>query len=347
MPDQARRKERQRLKREKRKAQMRRAASQSPYERVGTVGEVEACYINADWHDKGMASLFLLRRNPAGGHAMAAFLIDIWCVGLKDTWGRLDFTAEELDEYMKRARERSHAQLVRIGLEDARRLVAASIRFAHKNGFRLPDRYERWVKLLGELAPISDSDLTRFGKGGKLLWIGPVDDLRKRLIACTPEEFFSRPDVVFIAGDESRLVDAEQRFHEELDQLIENYTSLIEIGAAKATELVSKRLSDRGERPLDRIEDAVTLIFALGFARRALSDDEDEDISAAKRLAAEQVLSRFLGSDKDANIPQVLEPVIEQAFPILDELGEDVYAIGSPKEWAEPEAVTQPTSPPP
>src|SRR5215204_5835790 len=92
----ARRKQQKRLKREKKKAEQRRALSISPYKRVGQSGEVEACYINGNWREQGLASITLIRRNPAGAHAMAVFLIDIWCAGLKDAWGRLDVMQEDV-----------------------------------------------------------------------------------------------------------------------------------------------------------------------------------------------------------------------------------------------------------
>ncbi len=58
---------------------MRRAMAGSPYKRIGQIGNVDACYINADWQSNGLATIHLVRQNPRGGFALACFLIDLWC----------------------------------------------------------------------------------------------------------------------------------------------------------------------------------------------------------------------------------------------------------------------------
>jgi hypothetical protein len=138
VPSNAKRKERQRLKRDEKKAAQRKAQSVSPYKRIGQFGQVEACYVNSDWKQQGLASVYVIHRNPSGGHAIATFLIDVWCAGLKDAWGRIDFTQEDIDRALKRARDNFDIQ--RIDIDTARKLIVGGIRFSRQNGFRLPER---------------------------------------------------------------------------------------------------------------------------------------------------------------------------------------------------------------
>src|SRR5687767_4262155 len=86
MPDRARKKEKQRLKRQKKRDALRRAKGVSPYKRIASAGELVACYMNDDWRERGQAVAFVLRRGPGGVLAMASFMIDLWCAGLKDAW---------------------------------------------------------------------------------------------------------------------------------------------------------------------------------------------------------------------------------------------------------------------
>src|SRR5947207_6950551 len=158
MSNQAQRKQKQRLKREKKKAELRRAQAISPYKRIGQVGEVEASYINSNWKEEGLASIHVIRRNPAGGFAMAVFLIDIWCIGLKDAFGRIDMLNEDVKFSLDRAR--GHFDLTRIDVETVQRLVAGAIRFSQQNGFRLPAHFDRFVNILGGVGDAAQADLS-------------------------------------------------------------------------------------------------------------------------------------------------------------------------------------------
>jgi hypothetical protein len=286
MSDRAKKKERQRLKREKKKLAVRRAQSVSPYKRIGAAGEVEACYINSNWQDGGLATVQLIRRNPQGGHALAVFLIDLWCAGLKDAWGRLDLMQEELDGHLDRAQEQ--VELTRIDVDLARQLVAGAIRFARQNGFKLPARYDRWTNLLGGKIEPGTADLSRFGKDGKLRWVGPLDDLRDRLIACTAEEFLQRPDVEFLAevnpdefgfkhdfedeaedaGDADDADDEDEDDVED-DQYAEGAHKMLAQATGHLSETmhevieprIRRKLEEKGIAPPELLSDAVMLII--------------------------------------------------------------------------------------
>jgi hypothetical protein len=202
-----RKQDKRRVKRQEKRRSARAAQSSSPYRRIGTHGETKACYLSRDWKNHGMGSLLCLRKAPGGGHALAAFLIDFWCLGLKDAWGRVDISMEEFRQATTRFQDVGD-HLVRIDLDLARRLVAGSIRFARQNGFRLPPRYERWVALMGGIDDAATADLSSFGVDGGLRYIGSMDDLRKRLLHGTVDEFFERKDVHYvIGGEESLLLD--------------------------------------------------------------------------------------------------------------------------------------------
>lgn len=191
-------KDKQRIKRQERRRELHRAASKSPYQRIAERGEIKACYMTRDWREHGMGSIYCLRTQPGGGYALASFLIDFWCLGLKDAWGRLDLAMEEFRDLCTRSKEGGNV-LVRIEPERARQVLGAAIRFARDNDFRLPARYERWTALVGEVNS-QDADVSDFGKDGKLYYVGPKEDLRQRLLAETLEQFMARPNVHSVMG---------------------------------------------------------------------------------------------------------------------------------------------------
>jgi hypothetical protein len=197
MSDQARKKERQRQKRKAKQEMIRKQNALSPYKRLAE-GRLVTCLVNEGWQEKGMADVHVLRVGSGGIAGVAVFLVDCWCVGLKDVFGRVGLNQSE---YLRNVRQRSQdhgLKLVEIPLEEAARIVAGGIRFAVQNGFRLPPRYERWLPFVG---PVDwrNADLSGFGReNGELLWMGNPEDLRRRLISGTVKEFLARPNVKYI-----------------------------------------------------------------------------------------------------------------------------------------------------
>ena len=317
MSDAARRKERQRLKREKKKAQERRAMAGSPYKRIGQAGKLEACYVNADWEAGGIAAIHLIRQNPQGGMALACFLIDLWCAGLKDAWGAIDMTSDDTDGHLKRAGE--VFDLVRIDPEAARHLVAGAIRFARQNGFRLPPHFERWTNVLGDLPDIATADLRQFGKDGGLLWVGSLDDLQRRLIGCSVDEFLARPNVHFISEvedlDDAELDDDEDddslKDEEDFEEFLKDFGALTEECYSNAL----RRCQERGETPMPEMREALSAML-LGQLLRERLDMEPED--SPFRISAEKLM-KAMQANLQIEMPPELKEVVEQ----IDRLGQE------------------------
>src|SRR4051812_12418100 len=152
MANRADKKAKQRLKGERKRLALRKAGAISPYKKAAH-GRLAAVWANGDWRERGQASVFVFRETSGGGLAMAGFLVDLWCAGLKDAWGRLDVFREEFDKIVDGMDERMDGQMAEVPLDEAAGIVAGGIRFAVRNGFRLPAHYTRWTAFLGPLDP--------------------------------------------------------------------------------------------------------------------------------------------------------------------------------------------------
>ena len=194
--------EKQRLKRLKKKKEQARRAGVSPYVQAAKSGRIEFCVVNAGWRDEGRASIMVVRRRGDGGLTLGAFLIDTECAGLKDAWGRLDISANEVEDTL--GSMAASVGSMEIAPEKARQMLAAGVRLAHDNGFRLPARYERWTALLGGVADWPQADLKVLGLDGRYRWAGSLAELRDNLIGCSVEQFMARKDVEFLFGPDMR-----------------------------------------------------------------------------------------------------------------------------------------------
>jgi hypothetical protein len=198
MSDRARKLEKKRKKREQKRHQLRKIKSVSPVKRAAA-GRLVACVMNADWRERGQACPYILREGPGGRYVMATFMIDLWCAGLKDAWGRVDVLRDKFDQMIAHTDEQMDGTMEDISIDEVAEVVAGSVRFARQNGFKLPKDWQKWTALVDPDLDFEKADLSDFGKDGGLLWVGPTSDLRRRLIGSTVAEFFARPDVHYIA----------------------------------------------------------------------------------------------------------------------------------------------------
>lgn len=287
-------------KREQRKRQEARRQLGSPYRLIGSSGDLVACKINRDWQEAGSASIFVLRRVPGrGGHALAAFLIDLWCIGLKDAWGRLDITYDEFRERLDRAP--AEVEYVPVDIATVRRLVAGSIRFTEQNGFRLPPRYERWTALLGDIGSPATAELSDFGVDGKLRFIGTEEDLRRRLIGCSPEAFLARKDVEFVLGEEAVAPDED-------DGVVEQ---AVDVLRERGLSAIRQWCFANGLAPHPRLPEAWDTIAEAMMQTEELPDPGEElDDETADEIHSKMTsLLSFAPADAEAETLQALEQI--------------------------------------
>ncbi len=193
-------KERRRVKQKLKHKQSVKLRNESPYNRLAAAGRVESCKVNDSCRDQGLFSIHALLSVPNRPPTLACFLVDKWCMGLKDAWGRLDMTHERYHDFMESAESRAGFKLVDMDPDEARKLIAAGIRQANVMGFRLPPNYGKWAKAMGVGDDWASADISDFGIDGKYRFVGPINHLASRLIDGDVEKFSARPDVSYIAG---------------------------------------------------------------------------------------------------------------------------------------------------
>lgn len=178
-------------------------------QRAGTdAGALHACLVNDGWRENGKATILMARDIGPLRVAMAAFLVDLWAMGLKDAWGRTDISYSEFDEGISGLDAQLGTHPLNLGT--AKHLVYGGIELSRELGFRLPRRYERWTAILGPLPKGETPDMSLFRCDGKIRLVCSMRDLESRLIGTTPDKFLARPDVDFIlADDDFTLVDDE------------------------------------------------------------------------------------------------------------------------------------------
>jgi hypothetical protein len=138
------------------------------------------CLLNQDWQDKGLAHILLSRKQPNNEFIIGVFLVDIYCLGLKNTFCNANVPLEEYEKLKLRIAEGS--SLITCDPVLANRIVYGAIEYARKLGFE-PQRDFRLSRFtLGESSKTDLPYNIEFGKDGKPLYIAGPNDNADRVI---------------------------------------------------------------------------------------------------------------------------------------------------------------------
>jgi hypothetical protein len=198
--------DKRRARAKEKKLAKRRLQGTSPLARLaGRAEETCECWLTQS-EDERMVSLEVMRPARGGQTVAAFFLIDRDCVGVKDAFCRLDVDPVELRAFLRERGAAGDAQVARVDLSVARKMVAGAIRWTRAHPFRLPRDLDRCLRIMDGVGDIENADISDFGdEDGNLLYVGRQVDLEKCLAGVTLEEFLEREDVecIFHQGNET------------------------------------------------------------------------------------------------------------------------------------------------
>ncbi len=165
------------------------------------------CLMTERPEDEGMAMVLLSRKLSLGRFAVASFLVDSWCLGIKGAF----FDVIESDDYDDFLADQQ-AQSVMAPTDPGRalKLVRDAAAYGTANGFPPPADFDDMLRLFGDATP-SDETFA-FGQEGKPHYvIGPNDSIRfERYVLDTLEARFG-PNGYFVTypveDDEPEVAD--------------------------------------------------------------------------------------------------------------------------------------------
>ena len=134
--------------------------------------------------ETGLGTVWFSRRLEDGRYAVSAFLVDTYCLGVKNAMYNIfppDHYHAELEKFLQRSSE----QFVARDAAYARKLVELATAYAHQLGIEPHDDYKIAKLIFGDVDASSCEATFNFGRGGKPCYIsGPGDtpaDLRRIL----------------------------------------------------------------------------------------------------------------------------------------------------------------------
>lgn len=141
--------------------------------RVSAAPILHCCTTQSLWDD-GIAQVLVSRELDSGLVAFAAFLVDRYCLGVKDTHCGFFARGEYFEKIYVRIAESS--DLVNLKPAAARKLVEDAVAYAAGLGLSAHSGYTRARQVFGSIDPAESDRQFEFGKDGKPLFIsGPRD----------------------------------------------------------------------------------------------------------------------------------------------------------------------------
>lgn len=90
------------------------------------------CFITPDWHQSGIAQIYVSRVKPDGNIVLGIFLVDTFCAGVKDTKYFVNISKSEFDNLI--ADLKNQVGLDEIGYTEAHNIIYGAISFAREGG---------------------------------------------------------------------------------------------------------------------------------------------------------------------------------------------------------------------
>ena len=90
------------------------------------------CFINPDWEKCRMCQVLITRKHVTGCVTACMYLVDLSCLGVKDTMFKFNAPYEEVIEMFNRRDKR----LINISYELAHNIIFAALEFAEEYGFK-------------------------------------------------------------------------------------------------------------------------------------------------------------------------------------------------------------------
>ncbi|NJN35204.1 MAG: hypothetical protein HC817_14095 [Saprospiraceae bacterium] len=97
--------------------------------------QISDCYVNEDWAENGLASIVVSRVHVTGNVTIGVYLVDIYCLGLKNTTFRFNMPYDEYEEFVDMIYEPHESDRIEIDYDLAHSIIFGAINYAAKLGF--------------------------------------------------------------------------------------------------------------------------------------------------------------------------------------------------------------------
>jgi hypothetical protein len=166
-------------------------------------------FITKDWRDIGLANVLVARIDDGGGMTAGFFLVDVFCLGVKDAVLLDDLHEDELDEIIEERFPEDSMEAMHPAW--AKKLIEGAVAYAERLGFAPARDYRKARRVLGGIDAGACRETFVYGDDGRPHYVQGASDGEERIrrvlavldARCGPdgyiftpaEDMFSDPDI--------------------------------------------------------------------------------------------------------------------------------------------------------
>jgi hypothetical protein len=155
---------------------------------------IEGCWVQQDWAEGGLAVTVIARRQPDGNIVLGNYLVDYYCLGLKNTYSEADIPPSQFRrDYLPEVYDTAGPP-IDISPALAHEIIYGGIEYAARFGFRPHTDFKRSRHILDPPDLHPRTGAVEFGRDGKPFYVeGPHDNsdaILRRLLRTAGEGNF-------------------------------------------------------------------------------------------------------------------------------------------------------------
>jgi len=128
------------------------------------------CLLNSDWKEGGLAEIIVSRVHANGNITFGVYMVDLFCVGIKDTFFNFNFPISEYEEMKEKLTEGMH--LIPTDYALVHNIIFTALEYAHELGFKPHKDFDSVTKyLLQEDTEEVELIEIECGRNGKPLFV--------------------------------------------------------------------------------------------------------------------------------------------------------------------------------
>ncbi len=137
------------------------------------------CVINEDWEESGLSQILVARKKQNGNIIVGAYIVDTFCLGLKNTLFYHNMTEYEYEQHKKRVAKATELDWVKISPNTCFNIIYGAVEYAEDLGFAPHKDFSITEYILDDVETLEFEDI-EFGRDGKPRYIsGPYDNVSK------------------------------------------------------------------------------------------------------------------------------------------------------------------------
>jgi hypothetical protein len=228
---------------------------------------VEDCLLSEQWQERGLAVVIVKRRKPNGNLLVGIYMVDTFCLGVKDSHYYLDMSDYDFEEFLKDYSNRSDLKFEKTEPEFAYNLIYGAMEYAEDLGFA-PNKSFRVTEHI--LKPVEEVDYMEiaFGRDGRPFYVvGPKDNMDFILDQLDASVGEGNYDFYSPFHDEDYYEDDDEDYKDE----DEEFADFEEVGKEFANRMAQSYDNQRFDNVYDMDEDDIIDFSEAEYARESAS----------------------------------------------------------------------------